>query len=43
MRELREDAANRLARELERAVDLLGREELARRLELGTTTRSGTR
>ena len=40
MRELRDEAATRLARELERAVDLLGREELARRLDLGTTTRS---
>ena len=41
MRELREESATRLARELERAVDLLGREELARRLDLGTSTRSG--
>jgi hypothetical protein len=43
MRELREEAANRLARELERAIDLLGREELARRLDLGAPTRSGGR
>ena len=33
MRELREDAAARLARELDRAVELLGREELVRRVE----------
>ena len=33
MRELKEDAAERLARELERAVELLGREELIRRVE----------
>jgi hypothetical protein len=33
MRELKEDAAARLARELDRAVELLGREELVRRLE----------
>jgi hypothetical protein len=33
MRELREDAASRLARELDRAVELLGRDELARRVE----------
>jgi len=33
MRELREEAAGRLARELDRAVELLGREELVRRVE----------
>jgi predicted NBD/HSP70 family sugar kinase len=33
MRELREDAAARLARELDRAVEMLGREELVRRVE----------
>jgi len=33
MRELKEDAAARLARELDRAVELLGREELVRRIE----------
>jgi hypothetical protein len=33
MRELKEDAAARLARELDRAVELLGREELIRRVE----------
>ena len=33
LREIREDAASRLARELDRAVDLLAREELARRLD----------
>ena len=43
MRELREDAANRLARELDRAVELLGREELARRLESGVAERSTAR
>jgi hypothetical protein len=32
MREIREDAANRLGRELDRAVELMVREELARRL-----------
>jgi hypothetical protein len=37
MRELKEDAAARLARELERAVELLGREELIRRVETETT------
>jgi len=36
MRELKEDAAARLARELERAVELLGREELMRRVETET-------
>jgi hypothetical protein len=36
MRELKEDAAARLARELERAVELLGREELIRRVETET-------
>jgi hypothetical protein len=36
MRELREDAAARLARELDRAVELLGREELVRRVEAET-------
>jgi hypothetical protein len=33
LREIREDAATRLARELDRAVELLSRDELARRLE----------
>ena len=33
MRELREESATRLARELDRAVELLGREELIRRVE----------
>ena len=33
MRELREESATRLARELDRAVELLGREELVRRVE----------
>jgi hypothetical protein len=33
MRELREESAARLARELDRAVELLGREELIRRVE----------
>ena len=33
MREIREEAATRLARELDRAVELLAREELARRVE----------
>lgn len=33
MREIREDAATRLSRELDRAVELLTREELARRLD----------
>jgi hypothetical protein len=33
MREIREDAATRLSRELDRAVEMLMREELARRLE----------
>ena len=42
MRDLREEAATRLSRELERAVELLGREELARRLESGPATRSST-
>jgi hypothetical protein len=41
MRELREDAAARLARELDRAVELLGREELVRRVEAEAT--GGTR
>jgi hypothetical protein len=35
MRELREESAARLARELDRAVELLGREELVKRLEAG--------
>ena len=39
MRELKEDAAARLARELERAVELLGREELMRRVDTETTAR----
>jgi hypothetical protein len=39
MREVREDAASRLGRELDRAVDLLGREELARRIDAGSTAR----
>ena len=33
MREIREEAAGRLARELDRAVELISREELARRLD----------
>ena len=33
MREIKEDAAARLARELDRAVELLGRDELVRRVE----------
>lgn len=33
MRELREESATRLARELDRAVEMLGREELIRRVE----------
>lgn len=41
MRELKEDAAARLARELDRAVELLGREELVRRVE-GETAGSGS-
>jgi len=45
MRELKEDAAARLARELERAVELLGREELMRRVDaeatVGGRTHSG--
>ena len=40
MREVREDAAERLAQELDRAVDLLGREELARRLDAEAAARS---
>jgi hypothetical protein len=40
MREVREDAAERLAHELDRAVDLLGREELARRLDAEAAARS---
>ena len=36
MREIREEAATRLARELERAVELITREELARRLDSGS-------
>jgi hypothetical protein len=35
MREVREDAATRLARELDRAVELLYREELVRRIDSG--------
>jgi len=35
MREIREDAATRLSRELDRAVEMLMREELARRLGEG--------
>ena len=38
MRELREESAARLARELDRAVELLGREELVRRLESAPPT-----
>ena len=33
MREIREEAATRLSRELDRAVELLTREELSRRLD----------
>ena len=33
MREIREDAASKLARELDRAVDLIMREQLAQRLD----------
>jgi hypothetical protein len=33
LREAREEAASRLRRELERAVELLAREELAQRLD----------
>ena len=33
MREIREEAATKLARELDHAVDVMMREELARRLE----------
>ena len=33
MREIREDAATKLSRELDRAVEILQREELARRLD----------
>lgn len=40
MREVREEAADRLAVELDRAVDLLGREELARRLDAEAAARS---
>ena len=40
MRELREEAATRLARELDRAVELLGREELVRRVEAETAAGS---
>jgi uncharacterized protein YukE len=40
MREVREEAAERLGRELDRAVDLLGRQELARRLETESAARS---
>jgi hypothetical protein len=39
MRELREEAAGRLARELDRAVELLGREELVRRVETEASAR----
>jgi hypothetical protein len=39
MREVREEAASRLGRELDRAVDLLGREELARRIDTGSAAR----
>jgi hypothetical protein len=39
MREVREEAASRLGRELDRAVDLLGREELARRIDAGSAAR----
>ena len=35
MREIREDAATRLSRELDRAVETMMREELARRLQEG--------
>lgn len=35
MREIREDAATRLARELDRAIEVIQREELARRLDSG--------
>ena len=35
MREIREDAATRLSRELDRAVEMMMREELARRLSEG--------
>ena len=38
MRELREESAARLARELDRAVELLGREELVRRVEGASPT-----
>jgi len=43
MRELKEDAAARLARELDRAVELLGREELVRRVETEASAGGGTR
>ena len=33
MREIREEAATKLARELDRAVELITREELVRRLD----------
>lgn len=42
MRELREEAAGRLARELDRAVELLGREELVRRVESESSARTRT-
>jgi len=35
MREIREEAATRLGRELERAVESLSRDELSRRLNAG--------
>lgn len=37
MREIREESATRLARELDRAVELLSREELSRRIDEGST------
>jgi len=43
MRELKEDAAARLARELDRAVELLGREELVRRVETDTVASGSAR
>jgi hypothetical protein len=40
MREVREDAATRLARELDRKVEILAQTELLARVDAGTTHRT---